>query len=215
MQHLEPPIRPLTTKCDLVQHERCRQIGQSAADFFGPSRDPCLWQTPRQGQMKPKLFHHVGITPLQQQRVLPRAQPGGASARQFGRVGRGAKRVKITNTGLRNALHTVRFPLRAQGQKAAQKGQFQAITDSRRQRCRKLCRGLFQIGSALRVDQPKWWLQSAMKTIPAGCHGDVMQTRHEELAHLLAAHHIPTQPRCAEIGQGSFGRKIVNCKSRE
>ena len=124
MQHFEPSVHPLATQGDLVKHKRRGQVGQMALHLIGPCGDLCLWQTPRQGQVKPKFFHDIGIAPLHQQCVLPRAQPHCATTRQFRRVRRGPKGIKFTDASLRDPPHILRSAQWCQRQKPAQGRQF-------------------------------------------------------------------------------------------
>ena len=201
MQHFEPPVRPLATQGDLIKHKRRGQVRQIALYLIGPYGDLRLGQRSRQGQVEPKFFHDVGIAPLHQQCVLPRAQPGRATARQFRCIGRSPKCIEFGNASLRNSLDGLRSAQWGQRQKPTLGYQFHRIAHRRGKRCRKVRCLFFQISEHARVDQPKRRFQRAVEPIFARCHRDVTQTGHILLAHLMAMHKIPTEPSRAKFGQ--------------
>ena len=145
MQHLEPPVFPFPTQSDLVKDKGRGQVWQKALHPLGPRGEVCLGQTPRQGQVKSELFHHVRIAPLHQQRVLARTQPRCAAAPQLRLLDWRAETVKFADAGLCNPLHSLCFAQRFQRQKPAQRHQFKTIADSRGKRCRQVPRGVFQV----------------------------------------------------------------------
>ncbi len=214
MQHLEPSVFTLATQGDLVKNKGRGQVGQIALYLIGPHGDLCLGQTPRQGQVKPKFFHDVGIAPFNQQCILPRAQPGRATARQFRCLDRSPKYVKFADTSLRNPLHSLYTAQRCQRQKPAQGCQLQRSADRSGKRCRNVRCGFVQILDRPRALQAKRRLQCPMEPILAWCHRDVTQTGHIRLTRLTAMHNVPPEPRRAEIGQRPDRRYIVNRKSR-
>lgn len=210
MQHLEPAIIPLPAQSDLIKDKGRRQVRQATLCIFDPMRDLVRGQPSRKGQVKTELFHHIGIPPLHQQCLLARCQTRLATARQLWRVGWNAKSVKFTNASLRNPLYGRYSPLRRQGQKPAQRRQFQAVTDCRGQRCRKFRRGLFQLCDSSVLSQAKRGFQGPMKPIFPRCHRGVTQIGQIRLKHLPARHNVPTEPRGTEIGQRPFRRYIEN-----
>ncbi|PYG27425.1 hypothetical protein C8N36_11698 [Pelagimonas varians] len=214
MDHLEPAIFPLTAQSDLVKDKGRGQIGQKPAYILGPSWDRSVGQTPRQGQVKPELFHHVRVPPLNKQCVLTCTQSCCAATRHLLLLDWCAETVKITNASLRNLLYGLCSALRRQRQKPTHRRQLQTIADRGGKRCRHLRGGLLQFRNCARLDQAKRRLQRSVKPVFTRCHRDVTQTAQTWLTRLTALHNIPAQPRCSKIGQGPIRRHIVNCKSR-
>jgi len=214
MQHLEPTVLPFTAQGDLIKDKGRGQVGQKSAYILGPRWDRSVGQTPRQRQVKPELFHHVRVSPLNEQRVLTWAQPCRAATRHLLLPDRSAETVKITNASLRNALYGLFFVQWRQRQKSAQRRQLQTIADRGGKRCRHFRGSLLQFPNCARFDQTKRRLQRSVKPIFARCHRDVTQTVQTWLTRLAALNNIPAQPRCSEIGQWPDRRYIINCKSR-
>ncbi len=214
MQHLEPTVFPFTAQGDLIKDKGRGQVGQKSAYILGPSWDSSVGQTHRQGQVKPELFHHVRVSPLNEQRVLTSTQPCRAATRHLLLPDRCAETVKIMKASLRNALYGLFSTLWRQRQKPAQRRQLQTIADRGGKRCRHFRGSLLQFPNCVRFDQAKRRLQRSVKPIFARCHRDVTQTVQTWLTRLAALNNIPAQPRRSEIGQGPYRRHIVNCESR-
>ncbi len=214
MQQLKPTIFPRGAERDLIDDKGRWQVGQIALHGVTPCEDILLLQPTRQGQVEAKFFHHIGIAPFRQKRLLPRAQTRRMASGQFG-VGRGrAEWVEASHAGLRRPLQSGCIPLGCEGKETTQRRQHKASAGRRRKTGREISGGRFQIFNCLTFGQMKGRFERPVKSVFARCHGNVMQTGHIQLVRLAPPRDVPAQPRRAELCQRAVWRQIINCKSR-
>ena len=182
MDQFETSIAAFSTQCDLIKSKTIRHIWQMGQNAVTPKGNVVFVQTTRERQMKAKLFYHVGIPPLAQQRLLSRAEPNRTSPREFVIGGGRAEVIEFTHACLRYVLQTLQIALWRQREELTYRRQFPAIAGGRGKRCRYASRRSVQPSEAFTLRQSKGRFQRSMKPVFARCHRDVMQIGHIQLS---------------------------------
>lgn len=213
MQSLEHSIRPLTHQRDLGHVKRPWQLWKTFTDRRLRKETPRAGQLAGERHVKPKLVHHVGVSPTHEVCLLAGCQSGRAAARDLGRRGRRTQPVELRNHVVRQALKRRRITYRCQGQKSTDHGQFKARQPNRWVALGDpVSRGLKRLPRGT-LGQSKWRHQRAMKPILPGCQGDVFNPGDIRSIANVPKFDVPAQPLGPEFGNRTFRRQIVDAKT--
>jgi len=213
MDQFKPTIFTFATQRDLI-HDKWRwQVRQVLLERLGPLQQIRLWHTPSQCHVKPELFKNIGISPLRQQVLLPRAQASFAPTGQLGLRRRRAKPVEVPHTAPGYTRNTFGITRRCQGKEPAKLADLQPVTHRRSKTSGKGSGRRIDIIDRAAIRQPKRRLQRAVKPVLARGRCGLTKTTDLKLGNALARDDIPAQPFRAKICQRSFGRHEINCKA--
>ena len=167
-------------------------------------------QRARQGQMKLKLFHYIGIAVNPQQFALPRCQHFGPSAGDFGKGQWRAVWVERAHHFGGQILQIGAGRRGDQGQEPLQQRKLQCGQGDRLQTGGKQRYGMLQLRHIHALGQPKRRLYGGVKAVFARGLGDILPVQYARRGHSAAKGQIPAEPLRSGIGKSAIGRRIID-----
>ena len=167
--------------------------------------------------VKAEFVHHVRIAPLRQKRLLPGAEPGFATAGKLGLGWRGAEGIETFDNRACQRGQWRLVPNDGQGKEASDAVQGQPVERRRRQTSRKMLHRGFKLLQGCSSGQPERRLDRAVKPVftwRCGYLGDrTRQAQNLRVRDGRALFNVPSQPMCAERGEGAAWGSVVDTKS--
>ncbi len=211
MQKVELAQIILAAQAQIGKDKGLRYHAREMALCGGHRGRSLVWpQCARQGQMKLKLFHNIGIAVNPQQFALPRGQHFGPAAGNFGRGQRRAVGVKCAHHFGGQILQIGAGRGGDQGQESLQQRKLQRGQGDLLQTGGQLFGGCAKLGQIHPTRQPKRRLYRGVKAVFARSLRDILPIQHANRGQGAAMGQIPAQPlRCSRC-KFALGRGVVN-----
>lgn len=166
----------------------------------------------RERQVAAELVHHVGISPLEQERILFGGESRGAAAGHLGLGHGGAERVERADGIGGEPVEIARVAGGNEGEEAAQLRQFEAVERNWRGEVAMGCEGGHKVSLRPAIGEAERWFDRGVKAVSAWGLGDVVPRCGKSVdvrwRDMLTGGQVPAEPGGAEIGEITRGRDI-------
>ena len=219
MNEMETPLGILGAEAERVDAEGARdQGGDQGVQGRVELARLRLGEFARKCVVAAELVHHVGIAPVQQQRVLFGREAGRAAAGEIGVGEGGAERVERADGVGGKAVERPGVSGGYEGEEAAELRQFQTVECDRRGKVALGGEGGQKVGFRPALGQMEGRLDCRVKAVFAGRAGDVVPRGGKALdvgrRGRSATFHVPAEPVGAEPAQGTL-RRVVDSVALE